>query len=129
MNRTTEAVITWSRLTWMKFCPVTPGFRQCYKLFIKYILRLHVKSFPARWDPSIVLCREEIFPCNSFSPPKPDEKINQKMSISIDRRYFHCVFTTYMTSICEKKMWTNVFVEFHHFAEVATEGVLQKSCS
>ena len=29
----------------MKFSPVLPGSRQCYKLFINYILRLHVKSF------------------------------------------------------------------------------------
>ena len=32
------------------------GSRQCYKLFINYILRLRVKSFiPARRDPSFVL--------------------------------------------------------------------------
>ena len=38
-----------------RFCPVLPGSWQCYKLFINYILRLHVKRFiPARRDPSFV---------------------------------------------------------------------------
>ena len=42
--------------------------RQCYKLFISYILRLHVKSFiPARWDPCFVLPE---------SRSKRDEKVN-----------------------------------------------------
>ena len=51
-----KVVITWSRLAGMKFCLVLPGSRQCYKLFINYILRLHVKSYiPARQDPSFVL--------------------------------------------------------------------------
>ena len=51
-----KVVITWSRLARMKFCLVLPGSRQCYKLFINYILQLHVKSFiPARQDPSFVL--------------------------------------------------------------------------
>ena len=47
-------VFTSSRLTEMKFCTA-------YKLFINYILRLHVKRFtpatPARRDPSFV-CRD-----------------------------------------------------------------------
>ena len=39
----------------MKFCPALSGSQQCYKLFINYILRLHVKRFiPARRDPSFV---------------------------------------------------------------------------
>ena len=51
-----KVVITWSRLAGMKFCLVLPGSRQCYKLFINYILQLRVKSFiPARKDPSFVL--------------------------------------------------------------------------
>ena len=48
---------------------------QCYKLFINYILRLHVKSFiPARWESS--------FTGTKFShlivsaPPKQDVKVN-----------------------------------------------------
>ena len=50
-----KVVITWSRLARMKFCPVLPVSRQCYKLFINYILRLHVKRFiSARRDPSFV---------------------------------------------------------------------------
>ena len=44
----------------------------------------------------IVLCRAEIFPCNRFSPPRQDKKVNY-------RRFFYCVFTTHATSICEKK--------------------------
>ena len=55
-HNTSYVVITLSRLAGMKFCPVLTGSRQCYKLFINYILRLHVKSFiPARRDPSFVL--------------------------------------------------------------------------
>ena len=49
-------MITWSQLARMKFCPVLPGSQQCYKLFINYILRLHVKSFIlASRDPSFAL--------------------------------------------------------------------------
>ena len=48
-------VITWSRLAGMKFCPALRGSRQCYKLFINYMLRLHVKRFiPTRRDTSFV---------------------------------------------------------------------------
>ena len=50
-----KVVITWSRLAGMKFCSALPGSRQCYKLVINYILRLHVKRFiPARRYPSFV---------------------------------------------------------------------------
>ena len=39
----------------MKFCPVKPGSRQCYKFLINYILQLNVESFiPVRQDPSFV---------------------------------------------------------------------------
>ena len=34
-----------------------------------------------------------------------------------------------MTSICEKKKLTNVFIEFHYFAKAVNRGVLQKRCS
>ena len=48
-------MVIWSRLAGMRFCPALPGSRQRYKLFINYILRLHVKRFiPARRDPSFV---------------------------------------------------------------------------
>ena len=70
---------TWSRFARIKFCPVLPGSRQCYKLFINYFLRLHVKSFiPTRQDPS------------SFVLPR-------------DRRYSYYIFKTHMTSICKKQ--------------------------
>ena len=78
----TKVVITWSQLAGMKFCPILPGSHQYYKFFINYILRLYVKIFiPARRDPSFVLTgiplwRDENFPCNRFSPPKRDEKVN-----------------------------------------------------
>ena len=53
---TSKVVITWSRLAEMKFCPVLPGSRQCYKLFINYILGIHVKSFiPVKRGPTFVL--------------------------------------------------------------------------
>ena len=50
---TWSRLITRSRLAGMKFCPALPRFRQCYKFFINYILRLHVKRFIATIrDPS-----------------------------------------------------------------------------
>ena len=53
---TPKVVITWSRLAETKFCPVLSGSRQCYKLFINYILGIHVKSFiPAKRGPTFVL--------------------------------------------------------------------------
>ena len=49
-------VITWSWLTGKNLWLVLPRSRWCYKLFINYILRLHVKSFiPARWSLSFAL--------------------------------------------------------------------------
>ena len=54
-NKFIWSKFNWSRLAGIKFCPALPGSRQCYKLFINYILRLHVKLFiPARRDPSFV---------------------------------------------------------------------------
>ena len=40
----------------MKFCPVWPGYPQYSKLFINYVLQLHVKIFisPGQ-DPSFIL--------------------------------------------------------------------------
>ena len=121
----------------MKFCLALPGSRQYYKLFLNYILRFHVKHFiPARRGPSFVQPGFRFAGTTKFSHviasvhlgriKKLIKKYSWK-SISIDRRYFYCVFTTHMTSICEKKKLTNIFVGFHHFA--ATGGVLQKRCS
>ena len=92
--------------------PALPGSRQCYKLFINYILRLHVKRFiQARRDPFFVQ------PGSHFAGTKLShviasarlggiEKLIEKHPwkfISIDQRYFYCFFTTHMTSIYEKK--------------------------
>ena len=101
----------------MKFCPVLQGSQHCYKVFINYILRLHVKSFiPARLDPSFVL------PGSRFSGTKFSHEIasarlsrmkklinisiwrNPLKYISIDRSCFYCIFTTFMTSICKIKV-------------------------
>ena len=49
--------------------------------------------------------------------------------ILIELRYFYCVFTTHMTSICGEKELTNIFVEFDYFTEAATGWVLHKRCS
>ena len=58
-------VITWSRLVGMRFCPVSPGSRQCYKLYTNYIPQSHVKSFIlARRYSSFVLPGRN----NCFSP-------------------------------------------------------------
>ena len=113
----------------MKFCPILPRSQQYYRFSMNYILRLPVDSFiPARRDPLFVL------PGSRFAETKfshviasarlsgMKKLINTHIS-TIDRRYFYCVFTTHMTSICEKI--TNIFVEFHHFTEAAT-GVFCK---
>ena len=45
---------------------------------------------------------------------------NPQKYISIDRRYFYCIFMTHMTSIYEKKGSAEVrliHAEFHHFME------------
>ena len=45
---------------------------------------------------------------------------NPQKYISIDRRYFYCIFMTHMTSIYEKKSSAEVrltHAEFHHFME------------
>ena len=48
-------MITWSRLAEMKLCEALPGSRHCYKLYINYVLRLHIKRFiPAKHDLSFV---------------------------------------------------------------------------
>ena len=39
-----------------------------------------------------------------------------------------CLILYFDVSLPEKKL-TNVFVEFHHFTEAATESPLQKRCS
>ena len=58
------------------------GSRQYSKLFINFILWLHGKKFhPGKagsrfCTARIPFCRDEIFPCNCFSPPKRGEKIN-----------------------------------------------------
>ena len=65
----------------MKLCTVLPGSRQCYKLFINYVLQLHVKFHPGKTGShfctaEIPPCRDKIFPCNRFSSPNRDEKVN-----------------------------------------------------
>ena len=41
---------------WDEICHVLWGSRQCYQLFINYVLLLHVKSFIlARQDPSFLM--------------------------------------------------------------------------
>ena len=93
--------------------PALPGSRQCYKLFINQILLLHVKSFiPARRDSSFEQPGSR-FAGTKFSHvialarldgiKKLIKKYPQKY-ISIDQRYFYCVFTTHRTSSVRKKV-------------------------
>ena len=118
----------------MKFCPILQGSRQCYKFFINswsisminYIFRLHVKSFiPTTRDPSFVL-PESHFAGTKFSHVIASAHLsgmknlisqsvlkNLQKYISIDRSYFYCIFTTRVTSICEKKV-----KKFHHFVKI-----------
>ena len=100
-------------MTGMKCCPVQPGSRQCYKLFMNYTLRLHANCvIPARRDPSSVLpgscfvgtkLSHVIASARLTGIKKLIKKYRQKY-ISVDRRYIYCVYTTYMTSTCEKKV-------------------------
>ena len=80
---TEEVVIIWSLLAGMKSCPVLQGSWQFRDSGIPdsrtlHKLWVHVKSFILVWK-------------------------NPKKYISIDRRYFFCIFTTHMMSIYEKK--------------------------
>ena len=55
----------------------------------------------------IPLCWDKIFPCNHFSPLRQDKKVSKKYSqkyISIDRKYFYCVFTTLWRQSVRKKV-------------------------
>ena len=69
----------------------------------------------------IPLCRDKIFPCNCFSPPRRDKKVNY-------RRYFYCVFATHITSICEKKslqISLENFIIIQKAEEFCKRGVLK----
>ena len=117
--------ITWSRLTGMKFCPVLSGSCQFQDSGIPdpgtlhklYLMITCEKFHPGKMETffstaGIPLCLDKTFSCNHFSSPRRDENVsytsvwkNPKKYISIDRRFFFCIFTTYMTSIYEKKNW------------------------
>ena len=98
---------TWSRLAGIKFYPTLSRSRQWYKLFINYILRLHVKCFiPAKRDSSFVQPGSH-FATTKFSHVMSSARLDEiknlikkypQKYISIDLRYFYCVFTSHMTS-------------------------------
>ena len=76
--------ITWPRLAGMKFCPVWPGFRQCYKLFKMYCDYMWKVSsrqggIPLLYsqDPTLL----PLFSCYRFSLPRRDEKVNYRISL------------------------------------------------
>ena len=85
-------MIIWLGFTEMKFCTVLPGSQQCYKLFINYILRLHVKCLSWQYGIPLLYCRNEIFPRNRLSPPSVWKSYSLRISIPIDQRYFYYVF-------------------------------------
>ena len=92
----------------MKFCPVLPGSRQCYKLFINYILRLHVKCFIlARRDPSIVLPGSR-FAGTKFSHVIASARLSgMKISIEVHfnrSKIFLLRFYDAYGVICDKKV-------------------------
>ena len=64
----------------------------------------------------IPLCREEIFPCNRFSPPMRDKKVNSKISIEVhfnrSKIFILCFYHSYDVNLWEKKL-TNIFVSFY----------------
>ena len=51
-----------------------------------------------------------------------------KVHFNSSKIFLLCFYDSYDVSLWEKKL-TNIFVEFHHFTEAATGGVLQKRCS
>ena len=83
-----KVVITWSRLIEMKIYPILLGCWQCYKFFINFILRLHLKSFLSEMKNLI----------------KTSAWKNPSNCISIDRSYFCCIFEIRKTSICDQKV-------------------------
>ena len=103
------------RLTGMKFCSVLPGPRQCYKFFKNYLyLAITCKKFyPHKVESffctaGMLLFQDEIFPYDCFSPPKRYEKVDplvwrKYIEIHFNEAY-QFIFTTHMTSICEKKI-------------------------
>ena len=58
--------ITWSWVAGMKFCPVLPGSWQCHKLFMNYILRLHLKFSSRQGRIPILYCRDSSLVGQSF---------------------------------------------------------------
>ena len=74
-------------------------------------------GIPLYWD--------KIFPCNCFSPPRRNKKVNSKISIEVHfkkSKIFRLSFyDSYDVNLWEKKS-TNIFVEFHHFTKAATGG-------
>ena len=132
-----KVVITWSRLTVIKFCLVLPGSRQCYKLFMNYALRLHVKSFiPTWWDPSFVLS-ESCFAGTKFSHVIVSArlrgmkklintsvlKISTGVHFNRSKILLLCFYNLNDFNLWKKNL-AYVFVEFHHFTEATTGGVL-----
>ena len=131
-----KVVITWSRLAGMRSCPILSRSRQWYKLFMNNILRLHVQGFiSARRDPSFVLL-VSYFVRTKFSRliisvhlSRMKKLINTSVwenaykHISIDWRYFCCIFTA--TSISEKKV-KKVFKGFHHWVFINWHGYKEK---
>ena len=75
----------------------------------------------------IPLCRDEIFPCNRFSPPnrkKKSIKISIELHFNTPKIFLSCFYDAYDVNLLEKKV-LNVFVEFYHFTGAATEGALR----
>ena len=113
------------RLGWnsVAFCL---GSRQCYKLFINYILQLQAKSFILTMqNPSFVLPGFH-FAGTKLSHVITSARLNEMKKlinksawknpwkcISTDRTYYNCIFTMHMNSIHEKKEF--IFIIFHQF--------------
>ena len=123
------------------------GTRQCYKLFINYILRLHVKSFiPARRDPSFVL------PGSRFAEAKFSHVTSARLSgmkklintsvwkyswkyISIDRSkiFLLCFCDAYDINLWGKKVKKclcriSSFYRSSHRRRSCKKGVLKHFC-
>ena len=77
----TLAVIPWSQLVEMKFCPILLGSWHCYKLFHRLYLAItceklnYGKAGSLFYNVRILLCRDKIFPYDCFNPSKWNETV------------------------------------------------------
>ena len=110
-----------------------------YILFISFILQLLVKKFhQTKQDPFFILLGSR-FVETKFSHVNASASLsgikklintsvwkNPYKYISINRSYFYCIFTTHITSICEKKV-NKRYTKNHISQALEYHGKLKKT--